>query len=76
MGTGGVSGGELPKWTERRSDAFGFADSLPGEHPGFVAVAYIAIETSGRKPTREGVLERLESTGRLARQLREKGWLE
>lgn len=67
-------GGELPKWTERRSDAFGFAAHLPGEHPGFVAVAYIAIEASGRKPTKENVLERLEATGRSARQIREKGW--
>lgn len=66
----------MESWEERRPDAFAFARSLEGQHIGFGVVAFIAVEVSGRKPTKENVLARLESTGRLTSQLREKGWIE
>lgn len=70
-----VVSGETMSWEERRPDAFAFARRLEGQHIGFAVVAYIAVECSGRKPTRENVLARLKETGRTVEQLREKGWI-
>ena len=75
MGWDGSGKAVLEPWEERRPDAFAFARSLEGQHIGFAAVAYIAVECTGRKPTKQNVLERLEATGRTTAQLRERGWL-
>ena len=68
--------GELPAWSERRADLFEFVQThLSDEHEGFCVVAAIAVRQSGRKITRNAILDRLRATGRTAEQLREKGWL-
>lgn len=61
---------EQAPFTERRAREFAFAaKALPEQHPGFCVVAMIAIQMSGRTPTRENVLERLRESGREASQI-------
>jgi len=73
--TASVDGG-MPPWSERRSWEFDFVrQHLPGEHPGLAVSALLSLRLLGVKPTKEAILNRLESSGRSARQLREKGWL-
>lgn len=67
----------LRPWSERRSKLLAYvARVLPEEHPGLAASAALSIKMTGRKPTPDAILERLEDSGRSAAKLREKGWLE
>lgn len=69
--------GEMPSWSERRADLFDFVrQHLPEEHPGFAVTAAIAVQMTGRKLTRNAILERLQESDRTAEQLRAKGWME
>lgn len=69
--------GDMPAWSERRADLFDFcAKHLPEEHAGFCVTAAIAVQMTGRKLTKNAILERLRDTDRTAEQLRSKGWLE
>jgi hypothetical protein len=66
----------MPSWSERRADIFGFcAKHLEGEHIGIAVTAAIAVQMTGRKLTKNAILERLRETDRTAEQLRAKGWL-
>ena len=68
--------GEMPSWSERRADLFEFCEKhLEGEHLGFAVTAAIAVRMTGRKLTKNAILERLRETDRTAEQLRAKGWL-
>ena len=69
--------GEMPSWSERRADLFDFVrQHLPEEHPGFAVTAAIAVQMTGRKLTRNAILERLQESDRTVEQLRAKGWME
>lgn len=64
------SSNDQAPFTERRAREFAFAaKALPDQHPGFCVVSMIAIQMSGRTPTRENVLERLRDQGREASQI-------
>jgi hypothetical protein len=88
LGAGGVSRSRvqvspsedsdgLPPWSERRSKLLAYVTRvLPGEHPGLAASAALSIKMTGRKPTPEAILERLEASGRSTAKLRERGWIE
>lgn len=70
-----VDGG-MESFSERRSWEFDFVrQHLPGEHPGLAVSALLSLRLLGVKPTKEAILDRLETSGRSSRQLREKGWL-
>ena len=72
--TPSVDGG-MTAWSERRSWEFDFVrQHLPGEHSGFAVSALLSLRLLGVKPTKAAILERLEASGRSARQFREKGW--
>ena len=67
----------MPAWSERRADLFDFVrQHLPDEHPGFAVTAAIAVQMTGRKLTRNAILDRLRESDRTAEQLRAKGWME
>lgn len=69
--------GEMPSWSERRADIFDFCrQHLPDEHLGFAVTAAIAVRMTGRKLTRNAIIDRLQDSDRTAEQLRAKGWLE
>jgi hypothetical protein len=75
MGWDRAGRGDLPPLEERRAWEFDFVrQHLPGEHPGFAVSALLSLRLLGVKPTKAAILERLEASGRSARQLREKGW--
>ena len=75
MGWDGLGAGYLEAFTERNAWEFDFVRHLPGEHPGLAVSALLSLRLLGIKPTKEAILDRLEASGRSARQLREKGWL-
>lgn len=68
---------ELPPLEQRRAKELRFIrDHLGTEHEGMALSALIALQMTGRKPTKQAVLDRLHAQGRRSDQLREKGWMQ
>ena len=68
---------ELPPLEQRRAREFRFIrEHLATEHEGMALSALIGLQMTGRKPTKQQVLDRLYAQGRRSDQLREKGWMQ